>query len=377
MHPAIKPSFLTAAMPSTKRSIAEANGVGADEDDHRAAARAPRRRQVSPDGRKPAKPPSASGGAPVDPSSLLILGPDSLSYLLRYFDVSSLARFEGVCKQFRQLAIPRWEALDAQIPAKGRSKAESPRLRVVRYHVAVTACKDIELAISNCDETIGGFFYHTPFPCHCKRIRGRWKLEDSTSINRKNGHKYEYFCRFTRQTDGSLLAQGFADIVFPNDSWGGELGTKEIYLHSFDLSAWKIIKDLNEYLEELNDYLDDDENSPEDVNFGELVETLNEVVDNLAIAVVAVSKDAASTVNFIAAADEPIEDKVFKLTCTSSPVKTWSCFEMKGVLLDQPKSSEGMPIWSSLWHDIRLDGTEDVRMKLRVSVPEKGHVKFL
>ena len=141
-------------MPSTKRSIAEANGIGANEDEHRAAsasarvAAAPRRRQVSNDERKPTKPPPASDGTPVDAGSLLILGPDSLSHLLRYFDVASLARFEGVCRQFRQLAIPRWETLDAQIPAKGKSKAESPRLRVVRHHMAATACKEIETKIA-------------------------------------------------------------------------------------------------------------------------------------------------------------------------------------------------------------------------------------
>ena len=137
-------------MPSTKRSIAEANGIGANEDEHRAASAraAPRRRQVSTDERKPTKPPPASDGTPVDTSSLLILGLDSLSHLLRYFGVVSLARFGGVCRQFRHLAIPRWERLDVQIPAKGRSKAESPRLRVVRYHMAVAACKEFETKIA-------------------------------------------------------------------------------------------------------------------------------------------------------------------------------------------------------------------------------------
>ena len=231
-----------------------------------------RRRQVSPDGRKPAKPPSASAGAPVDPSSLLILGPDSLSYLLRYFDVASLARFEGVCKQFRQLAAQRWKALDAQIPAKGRSKADAARVRVIRYHLALSACKEIEPKIAEDHK------YHEYANSRCQFPGSKYILDT------KGTDQNELFCRCVEKSSGTLLAQGFCTAK----SSVAYFTNRYFFFKDLDLSSWPAMKDLVENLEGLTDFRT----------------ALENVMKDLSVVVVEISKDVCPEICVVSAVNK-------------------------------------------------------------------------
>lgn len=279
-------------MPSTKRSIAQANGIGSDEspaeDEHRAPARAPRQ-HVSTDGRKPAKakpPSSASDGSPaVDAGSLLILGLDSLSYLLRYLDVVSLARFEGACKQFRQMALPRWETLDGQIPAKGRSKAASPRLRVIRYHMDVNACKEIE---PNIAEDVK---YDEDADSRCHFPGSKYMLDtDVTSLGFEGNrhHDDELFCRFVQKSSGTLLAQGFCTAK----SYSAFYKTRYFFFKDLDLSSWLAMKDLVGSLDRSTD----------------LRTTLEKIMEDLSVVVLTISKEVCPEI-YVASVANKVEDR--------------------------------------------------------------------
>ena len=313
MQPSSQPPFLNSAMPSIKRSIAEANGGGTNEfpagDEHRRATTP--RRQVSNDEPKPAKPPSASDGAPVGASSLLMLGRDSLSYLVRFFDIASLARFEGVCQHFRQMAAQRWEALDAQIPAKGRSKAESPRLRVIRHHMAATASMVIEPMIAE-DSA-----YDEDANSRCQFPGSEYNLDTDLVGGKNLNHNpsnYEFFCRFVQKSSGNLLAQGFCTAEPSSFNFKSRI----FFFKDMDLSSWSVMKDLVEDLE-----------GSSTLGLPELRVALEKVMEDLSMTVVAISKESVPEIRVISAVNK-MEDRT---SCGMKGRQKWHSREMKTILI--------------------------------------------
>ena len=301
-------------MPSTKRSIVEANGAGGDEppasqDEHRPAPakRAPDLRQVcSTDERKPA----ASDGSPVDASSLLILGPDCLSHLTRHLDVVSLAKFEGVCKQFRQMAVPRWETLDAEIPAKGRSEAESPRLRVIRHHMAASACREIEPKIVEDGK------YEEDANSRCQFPGNKYVLDaDITSLEVKGDE--ELFCQFVEKSSGTLLAQGYFSTV---QKASGYSESRLFFIKDMDLSNWPAMKDLVETLEGPTDLRTD------------LRTPLEKIMEDLSVVVVAISKGVCPEIRVISAVNKIEERDSFGMQGR----RRWYSREMNTMFIHPP-----------------------------------------
>jgi len=271
----------------------------------------------------------------------------------------------GACKFFRQLAVPYWEALDGKVPAMGRSGADSPHARAIRYHLALNACKAIEPMISHHIEKESYTGCCQNFP------GGRWKLDQE--IGQENGDDFEYFCRFTRKTDGSVLAQGFTSMSLGDDFSGFRKRkgkSKQLPLREFDLSRWKKMNDLITILDEtqgflggtldIDDYIDDFRRRVENA----LAETMNDLV----ITIIAVSKEATPVLHVIAAGNER-SDLAFSSVCKDGGLFVFQYTgEMKDILIDPHESSHRDAVSTALSLYVRNRGTSHYHsVKLQVN----------
>lgn len=64
--------------------------------------------------------------------SLLVVGNDSVSHILCYFDVKQLCQCERTCKAFQRLSGEGWKGLDKR-SGSNKSIVENPKSRCVRY----------------------------------------------------------------------------------------------------------------------------------------------------------------------------------------------------------------------------------------------------
>ena len=65
--------------------------------------------------------------------SLLVVGNDSISHLLRFFGAKELCRLEMVCASFKRQSSEAWKALDKAMGQHNRSMSDCPKTRCVRY----------------------------------------------------------------------------------------------------------------------------------------------------------------------------------------------------------------------------------------------------
>ena len=83
----------------------------------------------------------ARGEAEFD--SLLVVGNDSVSHILSYFDVKKLCQCERTCKSFQRLSEEGWKGLDKR-SGPNKSIVDSAKQRCVRYVRASEHAKKME-----------------------------------------------------------------------------------------------------------------------------------------------------------------------------------------------------------------------------------------
>lgn len=178
------------------------------------------------------------GGTGID--SLLVVGEDSLSQIIRYLDPRCVGRCELTCNQLRRLTGPYWEALDATLSINERPLEANARKRFIKYYLAEDLARRAEALTASHSHRPG---YRTNFiSCsgECKELLrpccggDYWKLMKKKSLckSQRMVNTFDFFVPFAK--NGTVLAQGFvAEARFRKFRQDLSLS-----FHNLDLSRW-------------------------------------------------------------------------------------------------------------------------------------------
>ena len=181
----------------------------------------------------------ARGEAELD--SLLVVGNDSISHLLCYFDAKRLCQCEMTCKAFQNLSAEGWKSLGKKT-GLNKSTSESPKWRCVRYARASRYAQWVEPHASS--HHWDGYIDYAEDPGYDGDDNGYCAvLKDNLASDEDSCECYyscssfpdelatvdkserELFLRISANQSGEVLIEGFFPLRFLEKSFGNREAT--------------------------------------------------------------------------------------------------------------------------------------------------------